>query len=411
MNRRVVITGMGLVSPVGIGVNPFWQALLEGKNGIGPITLFDTEAFSSKIAGEVKNFKADDWIEAKEAAKMDRFTQFAMVAGEEAISQAQLLKHNINKSRVGVLIASGIGGIGTFAEQQDALRERGPRRVSPYFIPKMIPDISSGHISIKYGFSGLNYSVSSACASANHALALAFRHIQFGDADLVICGGAEAAVTPLAVAGFSQMKALSRRNDEPEKASRPFDKNRDGFVIAEGAGVLILEELQHALKRGVAIFGEIGGMGLSADAHHLTAPHPNATGAISAMENAIRDAGLKAHDIDYINAHGTSTPLNDSIETAAIKKVFGEHSKKLSISSSKSMTGHLLGAAGGVEAIASIMALQSGIIPPTINYETPDPDCDLDYTPNQAASKNPQTVISNAFGFGGHNASILFKKY
>ncbi len=411
MNRRVVITGMGIVSPVGIGISTFWHSLTKGKSGIAHITLFDTGAYSSKIAGEVKDFHVENWIDAKEASKMDRFTQFAVIAADEAIKEAGISEIKTSPERIGVLIASGIGGIGTFAEQQDTLRVRGPRRVSPYFIPKMIPDISSGHISIKYGFSGLNYSVSSACASSNHALALAYRHIQFGDADIVVCGGSEAAVTPLAVAGFSQMKALSKRNAEPEKASRPFDKERDGFVIAEGAGVLVLEELNHALVRGAEIYGEIGGMGISADAHHLTAPHPNATGAIVAMGNAIRDAGMKPEDIDYINAHGTSTPLNDAIETAAIKKVFGSHSTKLAISSSKSMTGHLLGAAGRVEAIASIMALRSGIIAPTINYETKDPDCDLNYTPNQAIQKNIKTVISNAFGFGGHNASILFKKY
>ncbi|HDR05367.1 MAG TPA: beta-ketoacyl-[acyl-carrier-protein] synthase II [Candidatus Marinimicrobia bacterium] len=411
MYRRVVITGMGIISPLATGLNLFWQGLTQGKNGIGPITLFDSAPFPVKIAGEVKNFDAEKLIDAKEASKMDRFTQFGVIAAEEAIHQSNIQNDNIQNDRVGVLIASGIGGIGTFSEQQDLLREKGHRRVSPFLIPKMIPDITSGHISIKYGFRGLNYSVSSACASANHALALAYRHIQFGDADIIVCGGSEAAVTPLAVAGFSQMRALSKRNSQADKASRPFDKDRDGFVIAEGAGVLVLEELQHALKRGAEIYGEISGIGLSADAHHLTAPHPDARGAIVAMENAIRDAGLKPENIDYINAHGTSTPLNDAIETAAIKKVFGKHSAKLAISSTKSMTGHLLGAAGGVEAIASLMALQTGIIPPTINLKTPDPDCDLDYTPNQAVQKNIQTVISNAFGFGGHNASILFKKY
>lgn len=409
MKKRVVITGMGVISPVGSGLDRFWQSLQDGKSGIGPITLFDTTDFAVQIAGEVKDVNPEDHIDLKEVRKIDRFAQWGIIASDEAIAHSEITSSNFDPARVGVIVASGIGGIGTFGEQQDLLREKGPRRVSPFFIPKMIPDITSGHISIKYGFKGVNYTVASACASANHAIGIAYRHIQYGDADVMVCGGSEAAITPLAVAGFSQIKALSKQNDAPETASRPFDAERDGFVIAEGAGILVLEEFEHAHRRGAKIYGEIGGIGMSADAYHLTAPHPDGEGAVASMRMALRDADISMDKVDYLNAHGTSTPMNDKIETYAIKQVFGDSGTNLAISSTKSMTGHLLGAAGGVEAIASAMAMIHSIVPPTINYQTPDPDCDLNYTPNHKISKKINYVMSNTFGFGGHNATLIIK--
>jgi 3-oxoacyl-[acyl-carrier-protein] synthase II len=411
MKRRVVVTGLGAISPIGNDVKTFWNSLIEGKSGIGPITLFDVSDYPAKIAGEVKDFDPYQYMERKEARKMDRFTQFAIAAAKQALAHAEIQMDQVDPERVGVYIGSGIGGISTLEQQHKVLLDRGPKRVSPFFIPMMIANMASGLVSIHTGAKGPNSSAISACATGTHSLGDAFRIIQRGDADVMIAGGTEAGITPLSVSGFSSMHALSTRNDEPTKASRPFEKNRDGFVMGEGAGILILESLEHAQKRGATIYAEMIGYGMTSDAHHITTPAPDGEGAARAMQRALQDAGLEPEDIDYINAHGTSTELNDKNETAAIKAVFGEHAYRLAVSSTKSMTGHLLGAAGGIEAIACVLAIKEQIIPPTINYEVPDPDCDLDYVPNEARKAKVQTALSNSLGFGGHNATILFRAY
>ncbi|WP_077368642.1 beta-ketoacyl-ACP synthase II [Anaerosalibacter sp. Marseille-P3206] len=409
--KRVVITGLGPITPIGTGKEDYWNSLIEGKSGISHITNFDTEGYTSTIGAEVANFHPEEYMDKKEAKRMDKFAQFAVAATKLAIEDSKIDLESIDKRRVGVILGSGVGGIETLESEHTKLMEKGPRRVSPFFIPMMISNMGPGQITMTYGFKGPSFTVTTACASGNHAIGESFRMIQNGAADLIVTGGSEAAVSPISVAGFCSMKALSTNNDEPEKASRPFDKNRDGFVIGEGAGIIILEELEHALNRNAHIYGEIIGYGATSDAYHITAPDPEALGAVEAMRLAIEDAGVDIDVVDYINAHGTSTYYNDKLETLAIKKLFKEHAYKLSVSSTKSMTGHLLGAAGGIEAIASVLAIENGIIPPTINYETPDPECDLDYTPNKAKSREVNYALSNSLGFGGHNAAILLKKY
>ncbi|MDQ0190867.1 beta-ketoacyl-ACP synthase II [Alicyclobacillus cycloheptanicus] len=411
MTQRVVITGAGVVTPVGNDVETFWANLTAGKSGVSYIQAFDVTDYPVKIAAEVRDFDPGLYMDHKEARRLDRFTQFSIAATAQAIAQSGLQITEDNAHRVGVYIGSGIGGIHTLLENYRVLMERGPRRVSPFVVPMMIPNIASGQVSILYGAQGPNSTSVTACASGAHAIGDAFKLIQRGAADVMIAGGAEAAIVDIALAGFSNAKALSTRNDEPERASRPFDANRDGFVMGEGAGVVVMERLDHALARGATILAEIIGYGLTGDAHHITAPAPEGRGASMAMNQALADANLAPEDVDYINAHGTSTDLNDQFETMAVKKTFGEHAYRLAISSIKSMTGHLLGAAGGVEAIATIRTLQTGVIPPTINYETPDPDCDLDYVPNVARKADVKVAMSNSFGFGGHNASLIFRRY
>ena len=405
--KRVVITGMGVVSSLGNTIDSFFKSIQNGQSGISLIKSFDTSNHSVKIAGEV-NINLEDYFSTKELNKMDRFSAFALLASKEAILSSKLENSNINE-HVGVILGSGIGGIHTMEEQYTRL-QKSPKRVSPFFVPSMILDIASGHISIKYGFKGTNFAVVSACASANHAIGESFNRIKYGIDNVIVTGGTEGGITPLSVAGFANMKALTK-NPNPNNASKPFDKERDGFVIAEGAGILVLEELEHALNRNVEILGEIVGYGSSADAYHLTSPSLDGEGAIKSMSNAISDAKIKPEDIDYINAHGTSTPYNDKIETLAIKTLFKEHAYDLYISSTKSMVGHLLGAAGGIESIVSVLSLKESIIPPTINYETTDPDCDLNYVPNTSINKNIKYSLSNTFGFGGHNSTLIFKKY
>ena len=408
MNRRVVVTGMGVVSSLGCDIDSFFNNIKNGKSGISPITSFDTSNHSVKIAGEVK-INLDDYFTKKELNRMDRFTAFALIAAKEAISKSDLINKNDLNENVGVIIGSGIGGINTM-EQQHSRLQKSPKRVSPFFVPSMILDIVSGHISIEYGFKGPNFAVVSACASSNHAIGESFNRIKYGLNDIIVTGGTEGGITPLSVAGFSNMKALSK-NENYTIASRPFDNNRDGFVIAEGAGILVLEELEHALARNAEIVGEIVGYGASADAYHLTSPDENGYGAIKSMKESIKQAEIYPEDIDYINAHGTSTKYNDRIETSAIKSLFKEHAYKLHISSSKSMLGHLLGAAGALESIISILSIKNSIIPPTINYKTPDPECDLNYTPNESINQDIKYALSNTFGFGGHNSSLVFKHF
>ena len=408
MSRRVVITGMGVLSPIGNSVSQFFDGLHSGQNGIGDITLFDTTDFAVKIAGEVK-IDLTELIEKKELNRIDRFSALALIAADQAVEQSKI-NNAPDLERVGVIIGSGIGGIRTFEDQHTRLLNS-PRRVSPFFIPAMITDIAPGHVSIKYGFKGPNYSVVSACATANHAIGDAFRVIKYGDADAIITGGTEASISPMSIAGFTNMKALTK-NPDKDSASRPFDINRDGFVMGEGAGMLVLEELEHARSRGANILGEISGYGATADAYHLTSPAPNGEGAARAMKLAIKDAKLQPKDVDYINAHGTSTPFNDKNESIAIRTVFDEHADNLYVSSTKSMTGHLLGATGGIEAVASILAIQNRFIPPTMHLETPDPDCTLNYAPNNPVKDiDVDVVISNTFGFGGHNGVILFNRF
>ena len=407
MSKRVVITGMGILSPIGNSVSDFNLGLKNGTNGIGPITQFDTTNYSVHIAGEVK-FNLENAIDRKELNRMDRFTAMAMIASDEAISQAKVDNDSLNKERIGVIIGSGIGGITTFEKQHEKLLNN-PKKVSPFFIPSMISDIASGQVSIKYGLKGPNYCVVSACATASHAIGDALRLISYGDADIIITGGTDATISPMAVAGFANMKALTK-NGDPEKASRPFDANRDGFVMGEGAGILVLEELEHARKRNVEILAEVCGYGATADAYHITSPDPKGTGAEKAMLNAISDANIEKRYIEYINAHGTSTYYNDKVETQVIKNIFNKGSKDLCVTSTKSMTGHLLGAAGGIEAIATILSINNNYIPPTINYSNFDPDCDLNYVPNKGISKEINYALSNNFGFGGHNSCILFKR-
>ncbi len=410
-NKRVVITGMGVVSPVGIGLDEFWSALTAGISGIGTITKFDPSEYNSKIAGEVKNFNPTDYIEKKEARRMDKFAQFAVAATDMAIKDAGLDLEKEKRERIGVIIGSGIGGMETLWEQAQVLLNRGPGRVSPFFVPMMIANMGAGQMAITYGLRGPNITSVTACASSNNAIGDAYKLLQRGDADVMITGGTEAPIIPLSIAGFCSMKALSTRNEEPQKASRPFDANRDGFVMGEGAGILILETLEHALERGAEIYAEVVGYGSTCDAYHITAPDPEGAGAARAIKMALEDADLSIEEVDYINAHGTSTPLNDKLETMAIKRVFGDYAYNIPISSTKSMTGHLLGAAGGVEAVACVQTIASGVIHPTINYETPDPECDLDYVPNEARKKDVRVALSNSLGFGGHNVTIVFKKY
>ncbi len=409
--RRVVITGLGVVSPLGSEVETFWKRLIAGESGIGPVTRFDTSKYDTRFAGEVREFRAEDVMDRKEIRRADLFVQYAIGATAQAVRQAGASPETIDPNRYGVIVGSGIGGIATFEDQHRVLLEKGPSRVSPFFIPMMISDMASGQVSIQFGAKGPNYATVSACSSGAHAVGDAYRIIQCNEADVMISGGAEAPVTPVSFAGFCSMKAMSTRNDDPQKASRPFDAQRDGFVMGEGAGVVVLEELEHAKKRGVKILAEIVGYGATGDAHHMTAPAPEGEGAARAMRAAIRDSGLSPESYGYLNAHGTSTPLNDKYETQAIKSVFGEHAKKLPVSSTKSMTGHLLGAAGGLETIICVLALERQKLPPTVNYEHPDPDCDLDYVPNTARSVELQAALSNSLGFGGHNVTLAFSRY
>ena len=408
--RRVVVTGLGLVSPLGTGVEKNWQAILEGRSGIRKITRFATDGFPSRIAGEVPDFKAEDFIESKEIKKMDLFIQFALGAAAMAMEDSGLKIEGEFANEVGVIIGVGLCGIDTIEVTHKALLDGGPRKISPFFIPKVISNLAAGHIAIRYGAKGVNWTPTSACASGTHAIGEAFHLIRRGLQDAVIAGGAEACITPLGVGGFAAMKALSTRNDEPERASRPFDKERDGFIIGEGAGVLILEEREQALKRGAKIYAEVIGYAANGDAHHMTAPSPEGEGAARCMRLALKDAGVAPSDIDYINAHGTSTEYNDANETTAIKTVFGEQAAKLAVSSTKSMTGHLLGAAGAVEGVYSVLALYHGVLPPTINYESPDPACDLDYVANTARKADIEVALSNSFGFGGTNACAILRR-
>jgi len=411
--KRVVVTGLGALTPLGNSVESYWEGLIAGKSGAAPITRFDPTHFKTQFACELKGYNDADHFDRKEIRKLDPFSRYAKVVCEQAVQDAKFNLDNLDKDRVGVIWGSGIGGINTFQEECENFFVENQRipRFNPFFIPKMIADIAAGVISMEYGFRGPNFSVVSACASSTHSVIDSFNYIRLGKADAMLCGGSEASVLESAIGGFNAMKALSTRNDSPETASRPFDKNRDGFVLGEGAACLILEEYEHAKARGAKIYCEVGGGGLTADAHHITAPHPEGLGAINVMKQALADAELSAEDIDYINVHGTSTPLGDKAETIAIKEVFGKHAYDLNISSTKSMTGHLLGAAGAIESVAAIMSMRNGIVPPTINHETPDPDLDpdLNLTLNKAQKRTVRAALSNTFGFGGHNASVIFK--
>lgn len=411
MKKRVVITGIGAITPVGIGKDKFWNSLLSGQSGIGRITRFDPTEYATQIAGEVKEFDPSQYMDKKEAKRMDRSTQFAIAASKLALEDAKLDLEVEDKTRIGTLVGTGIGGIDTLHEQYKVLFEKGPNRISPFFVPMMIANMPAGQTSIAFGLQGPCSCVVTACATGTNAIGDAFRIVQRGDADIMVAGGTEACVSPAAVAGFCSMKAMSTRNEEPEKASRPFEQGRDGFVMGEGAGIVILESLEHALARGAYIYAELAGYGSNADSYHITAPAPEGIQAAKCMSLAIEDAGLTPDAVDYINAHGTSTPLNDKNETLAIKRLFGDHASKIAISSTKSMTGHLLGAAGAIECIVCAMSITTSTVHPTINYENPDPELDLDYVPNQFREKNVNVALSNSFGFGGHNASILLKKY
>jgi len=408
--KRVVVTGLGAVTPIGNDVETTWQNAINGVSGVGPITRIDSEPYAAKVAAELKDFDVEQFMDKKDARKMDRFTQYAVAASFMAVKDANLEITDDIAPRVGVWIGSGIGGMETFEQQYKTLLEKGPRRVSPFFVPMLIPDMATGQVSIALGAKGFNSCTVTACATGTNSIGDAFRVIERGEADVMISGGAEAPLTEMSFAGFTANKALST-NPDPKTASRPFDQDRDGFVMGEGAGIVVLEELEHALARGAKIYAEIVGYGATGDAYHITAPAPGGEGGSRAMRMAVEGSGLSVGDIDYINAHGTSTPYNDKFETLAIKEVFGEHAKKLAISSTKSMTGHLLGAAGGVEAIFSVLAIKEGIIPPTINLQTPDPECDLDYVPNKSRKQEVRAALSNSLGFGGHNATIIFKKY
>lgn len=411
MRKRIVVTGFGIVTPIGIGKDAFALALEQGKSGANQIATFDVTNFSTKIAAHVKDLVIENYIEKKKARRMAQFTQLGMVAAQMAIEDSGLKIDNESPSRIGVITGTGMGGLDVIEEEHRALVEKGPRRVSPFLIPMIITNMLPGEIAIQHGYTGPNYAVSSACSSANHAIGDAMRAIEYGDADVMITGGSEAAITPLGLAGFCSIKALSQRNDDPQKASRPFDKGRDGFLMGEGAGILVIESLEHAIQRGAKIYAELIGYGASDDAYHMTAPHPDGEGAVAAMKNAIANAGISPDEIDYINAHGTSTEYNDRTETVAIKKVFGERAYKIPVSSTKSMTGHLLGAAGACELIATIVCMEKGFIHPTINYETPDPECDLDYVPNVARKQQINCALSNSLGFGGHNGVLIVKRY
>jgi 3-oxoacyl-[acyl-carrier-protein] synthase II len=409
--RRVVVTGVGLVSPVGVGTEETWKSILAGRSGVAPITHFDTTGFSATIAAEVKGFDPLQFIEKKELKKMGRFIQFALAAAQFAIDQARLEVKPETADRVGVFIGSGIGGFDVIEREHTALMQGGPRRISPFFIPASIVNLASGFVSIRWGARGPNSATCTACSSSAHSVGDSYKIIARGDADVMISGGAEAAITPMGVGGFASMRALSTRNHEPARASRPFDRERDGFVIGEGAGILVLEELGFARNRGAPILAEVVGYGMSGDAFHITQPSEDASGAARVMQNALCDAHVEAERVNYVNAHGTSTPHNDRLETLAIKKVFKDHASKMPVSSTKSMTGHLLGGAGGLEAGLTVLALRDQVMPPTINYENPDPDCDLDYVPNQARPAGIEYALSNSFGFGGTNAALLFKRY
>ena len=411
MNRRVVITGIGLVSSLGIGTKANWDALVAGTSGVHRITKFDASAFAAQIAGEVKGFDPLQFIDKKDVKKMDVFIQYAVAAAQFAMDDSKLEVTPENADAIGVYIASGIGGFTTIEREHKALLEGGPRKISPFFIPSAIINLAAGQVSIRFGAKGPNSATCTACSASAHAIGDAYEIIRRCDADAMIAGGSEAAITPMGVGGFAALRALSTRNDEPERASRPFDKNRDGFIIGEGAGVIVLEELEHARRRGASIYAEIVGYGMSADAYHMTAPSEDGDGGRRVMANAIRKAGIAPEDVDYINAHGTSTPYNDRLETLAIKNCFGDHAYKLAISSTKSMTGHLLGAAGGLEAGITALAVRHQIVPPTINLDEPDPDCDLDYVPHTSRQMPIRYALSNSFGFGGTNAALMFKKF
>ncbi len=409
--RRVVVTGVGILSPLGTGTEKNWESVTKGQSGIGPITRFDAvNTLPTHIAGEVHDFVAEDFIDKKEIKKMDLFIQYALAASEMAMQDSGLQITEENADRVGVLVGAGLGGLPTIEKYHSAMLEGGYKKISPFFIPMLIINLAPGQISMRFGAKGPNLSSVSACATGTHSIGDAFRMIQRGDADAMIAGGTESTITPLGLGGFNVMKALSTRNDDPQRASRPFDKGRDGFVMGEGAGIVILEEYEAAKKRGAKIYAEVAGYGLTGDAYHLTSPAPEGEGAARCMKMALSTAGMNPSDVDYINAHGTSTPLNDLYETKAIKSVFGEHAKKVMVSSTKSMTGHLLGAAGGIEAVYCLLAMQHGVVPPTINYEEPDEELDLDYVPNQARDAEVNVAISNSFGFGGTNATLLFRK-
>ena len=411
MKRRVVVTGVGLVTPLGIGSEPTWEALINGRSGVGLITRFDASAYASQIAAEVKGFDVESWFEKKQAKNVDHFVQYAVAAAEMAWQDSGLSITEENSDRIGVITGCGMGGLPTIEEYHQVVVERGPRKITPFFIPRVIPNMVSGQISIRLGSKGPNLSQTTACAAGTHAVGEAFRHIAYGDCDVVITGGSEAVICPLAVGGFSAMKALSTRNDAPQAASRPFDRDRDGFVISEGSGMLVLEELESARSRGAKIYAEIIGYGQTSDAFHIAAPPEDGEGAARCMAMALRDAGLAPDQVDYINAHGTSTPLNDLCETKAIKTVFGDHAYKLAVSSTKSMTGHMLGAAGGIEAAFTALTVFHGIIPPTINLENPDPDCDLDYVPLHAREQRIRVALSNSFGFGGTTGVLVMRQF
>lgn len=410
MKRRVVVTGIGVITPVGIGKEAMWDALARGVSGIGPITRFDASDYPTRFAGEVRDFDPAAYMDRKDARRLDRFIQYAWAATQMALTDANLDPTKVDGERMGVLIGSGIGGIETLEQQMRVLAERGPDRVSPFLVPMMIPDMASGYVSIQIGAKAHNACTVTACASGSNAIGDAARIIQRGEADIMITGGTEASVTPVALAGFSAARALSTRNDAPQKASRPFDKQRDGFVLAEGAGILVLESLEHAQARGARIYGEVAGYACTGDAYHITQPAPEGEGAYRAIRRALEDAGVSPDEIDYINAHGTSTEYNDYFETLAIKRALGEAAYRVPISSTKSMTGHLLGAAGAVEAVVCLLAMERGLIPPTINYEVPDPGCDLDYVPNEARPAKIDVAVSNSFGFGGHNAVLVLRR-
>ena len=409
--RRVVVTGVGLITPLGIGVEESWRGLIEGRSGIRRITHFDSSAFATQIAGEVEGFKPEEYIEPKEVKKMDRFIHFAIAASDMAMKDSGLKITEGNAEKVGVIIGSGIGGLPAIEHYHSILLEKGPRRITPFFIPMLIINLAAGNVSIKFGARGPNSAVATACATGSHAIGDAFKIIQRGDADAMIAGGSESVITPLGIGGFNAMKALSTRNNEPEKASRPFDRDRDGFIMGEGAGIMILESLDHALSRGAKIYAELVGYGMTADAYHITSPAPEGEGAARCMAMGLKDGGIDPLDVDYINAHGTATKYGDEIESSAIKTVFKEHAYKVAISSTKSMTGHLLGAAGGVEAVISVLCMRDNIVPPTINLDNPDPQCDLDYVPHKARKMDVNCAMSNSFGFGGTNACLIFKRF
>jgi 3-oxoacyl-[acyl-carrier-protein] synthase II len=411
MKKRVVVTGLGMVTPLGTGVQKNWEAICAGKSGIGPIEKFDVSAYPVRIGGEVRDFKPEDFMDKQQVRRFDLFVHFALAAAKMAMEESKLKTNSHNAHRVGCITGSGLGGLSTLEHYHQLLLEQGPKKISPFFIPGLIANMSAGQIAIEFGAKGPNLSIETACAASCHSVGESFRLIREGKVDAMITGGSEAVVRPLGLGGFCAMRALSTRNDDPQKASRPFELDRDGFVMAEGGGILVLEEMNLALERGAPVYAEVVGYGMSGDAYHVTAPEPDGGGAILCMKNAIEDAGLKPEDVEYINAHGTSTKLNDESETKAVKALFGAHAYKLAISSTKSMTGHLLGGAGAVEAIYSVLAIKHGILPPTINYEKPDPECDLDYVPNVARKANLRVAMSNSFGFGGTNASLIFKAF